>query len=231
MTWRRLTTEQPWLPYAAPLFLFLLLTSLEGSLPGGGEATISPWYPAFYALKVALVTAVAVACRATWADLRPWPRPSHVALAVAAGLLVIGLWVGLDGRYPDLPMTGSRQAYNPSVLSAPGRIGFLMIRGFGLILLIPLIEELFWRSFLNRWLIDADFQKLPVGRVTAQSAALTAMAFALAHPEWLPALLTGVIWAGLLHTTGSLSACVISHAVANLALGAYVLATGEWKYL
>jgi CAAX prenyl protease-like protein len=100
----------------------------------------------------------------------------------------------------------------------------------GLAALVPLIEELFWRSFLIRWLIDQDFRRVPIGRVTPMAAAVTSVLFALAHPEWLPALLTGLLWAGLLWQTRSLSACVISHVVANLALGIYVIAAGDWKY-
>ena len=55
--------------------------------------------------------------------------------------------------------------------------------------------------------------------------------FATAHPEeWLPAFLTGLAWAWLLHRPRSVSACVVSHMAANLALGVYVLATGAWKF-
>ena len=62
------------------------------------------------------------------------------------------------------------------------------------------------------------------------SATVTSVLFALAHPEWLPALLTGLLWAWLLHQTRSLTACVISHVVANLALGIYVIQYGAWKF-
>jgi membrane protease YdiL (CAAX protease family) len=62
------------------------------------------------------------------------------------------------------------------------------------------------------------------------AAGVTSVFFALAHPEWLPALLTGLLWAGLLWRTKSLGACVVSHATANLALGLYVIAIGAWKY-
>ena len=86
-------------------------------------------------------------------------------------------------------------------------------------MLVPLIEELFWRSFLIRWLIDQDFRRVPIGRVTPVSAAVTSALFAMAHPEWLPALLTGLLWAWLLQQTKSLPACVVSHVVANLAWG------------
>ena len=63
------------------------------------------------------------------------------------------------------------------------------------------------------------------------AAAVTSVVFALVHPEWLPALLTGALWAWLLWRTRSLSACMVSHATANLALGIYVIVTGDWKYL
>ena len=55
--------------------------------------------------------------------------------------------------------------------------------------------------------------------------------FALAHPEWLPAVLTGLAWAGLLAYTGKLSTCWISHMTANAVLGAYVLWSGNWIYV
>src|SRR5262249_61453435 len=100
-----------------------------------------------------------------------------------------------------------------------------------LVAVVPVVGELFWRSFLVRWLVDPDFQRVPIGKVTPLAVGITSVAFAVAHPEWLPALLTGLAWAGLLAWTRSLSACVISHAVANLALGVYVVTTGDWKFL
>lgn len=228
---RRLNQEHPWIVYVAPMFAFLLLTSLEGYLPGATDEQISPWYPGFYALKVAVVAAIAVACRSTWADLRPIPGPLDLALAVGGGVLVLALWIGLDGLYPALPFSAKRQSFNPGGLAPGARLGFLAARFFGLVLLVPLFEEIFWRSFLNRWLIDQDFAKVPVGRVTALSAGLTSAAFAFVHPEWLPALLTGLLWAGLLYRTRSLFACVVSHAVANLGLFVYSVLTDDWKYL
>jgi CAAX prenyl protease-like protein len=127
-------------------------------------------------------------------------------------------------------MGGARTAFDPNVLSPAGKWAFIAVRFAGLVLLVPVFEELFWRSFLIRWLIDQDFWKVPIGRVTPLAAGVSSAVFALAHPEWLPALLTGLIWAGLLWQTRSVSACVVSHVVANLALGIYVIATGEWKF-
>jgi CAAX prenyl protease-like protein len=209
--------------YIAPMAAFLVLTSLEGSLGEG-------WYPAAYAGKVLLVAVVAWLCRWSWADLRPFPRAAALSLAVTTGLIVYALWVGLEGYYPSLGFLGKRTGFDPGTLPPSWKVPFIAVRLFGLVLLVPLIEELFWRSFLMRWLIDPDFLKIPVGTVTPLAAAVTSGAFALAHPEWLPALLTGLLWAGLLWKTRSLSACVLSHAVANLALGVHVLSTGDWKF-
>jgi CAAX prenyl protease-like protein len=212
------------LPYVAPMFTFLVLTSLEGYLPDPA------WYPIAYATKVALVALVAWLCRESWRDLRPMPSVLGLVLAVVAGLVVFALWVGLDPYYPALNFLGKRTGLDPATLSPGWKLPFIIIRFAGLVLLVPLIEELFWRSFLIRWLINPDFMKVPVGRVTPMAAGVTSAVFALSHPEWLPALLTGLLWAWLLYQSRSLSACVLSHAVANFALGLYVLTTGDWKF-
>jgi CAAX prenyl protease-like protein len=210
---------------------FLALTSLEGYLPTRGGGVDPFWYPVVYAIKVAIVAALAWMCRSTWRDLAPRPSPGALALATALGLGVAAIWVGLDGRYPELPfLGGKRSSFDPNVMPRAGMVAFVAVRLLGLVVLVPLIEELFWRSFLMRWVIDQDFAQVPIGRVTPLAATVTSIAFGLAHPEWLPGLLTGLAWAWLVWSTKSLSACVISHAVANLALGLYVIATGDWKY-
>ncbi len=101
---------------------------------------------------------------------------------------------------------------------------------FGLVVVVPVIEELFYRSFLMRWLVDPDLARVPIGTVTPLGLAVTSIVFALSHPEWLPALLTGVVWGWLVGRTKSVSACVLSHAVANLVLGIYVMTTGAWRF-
>jgi CAAX prenyl protease-like protein len=221
-----------WLPYVAPMATFLVLTSLEGSLPAP-EGGTSPWYPLAYAAKMAVVTVVVIACRSTWRDLRPPPAPRSVALAIGMGLAVTALWVGLDGLYPTTESLGRRTGFDPRSIASPvGRIGFVLVRFYGLVLLVPLFEELFWRSFAIRYLVDPDdFTRVPIGRVTPTAATATAVVFAMAHPvEWLPAVLTGLAWAWLVHRTRSLAACVVSHATANLALGLYIVVKHDWKF-
>lgn len=223
--------EQHAWPYVLPLGIFLLLTSFESFLPRSAAGGAHPvYYPVFYALKIALVIAMLVVARRTWSDFRPFPRFPQLAASVLLGLVVAAVWIGLERLpYPRLPLTGSREAFDPLLLSPAMKGLFLAVRLLGLVAVVPVVEELFWRSFLMRWIADPEFWKVPVGRVTAVAAGVTSIFFAAAHPEWLPALLTGLGWAGLLAWSGRLSACLVSHAVANLALGAYVLATHSWR--
>jgi CAAX prenyl protease-like protein len=212
--------------------LYLALTSAEGYLPGTKDGPGPTAYALFYALKIALVAALLVAGRRAWNDFRPGPGRIGLALAVGIGLLVTIGWVGLERLpYPRIPLSGGRAAFDPFRLGGAALAGFLAVRFFGLVVVVPVMEELFWRSFLMRLIIDPDsnFERVPVGRVTPTAALITSALFAAAHPEWLPALLTGLAWAWLLGKTRSLSACLVSHAVANLGLGIYVLATGHWE--
>ncbi len=220
------------LPYAVPMFAYVALSGLEGYLPQVDNQPSAVWYPLAYAGKVGIVGLLAWWYRSAWKDYRPFPGVGSVLLATLTGLVVTGLWVGLDGLYPALPFLSSqRVGFDPMRLASGARWGFLFVRMLGLVALVPVIEELFWRSFLIRWLIDPDdFLRVPIGQVTPLAAGVTSVLFALAHPEWLPALLTGLLWAWLLWQTRSLSTCLISHAVANLALGIYVITTGDWKY-
>ena len=218
------TTQEPevW-PYILPLGTFLAITALEGSLN-------SSYYPAIYGLKLVLVVAALWVSRRILSDLWPVPSWKPAALSIAAGLLVAFLWVGLDGRYPEIKALGQRTAYDPERLNLVSRVYFITVRMIGLVVVVPLIEELFYRSFLMRWINNNDISRVPIGTVTPLALAVTTAVFAGSHPEWLPAILTSLIWGGLLAKTKSVSACVLSHAAANLALGIYVLSTGAWKF-
>jgi CAAX prenyl protease-like protein len=221
----------PWLPYVAPMAAYLALTALEGYLPKVGNGPNPAWYASAYAAKVIVVAVVVWLCRSAWRDLKPWPGPGMLGVAIGLGLLIAVIWIGIDPYYPRFSFLGTRAGFDPKALPAGGRAGFLVARMFGLVVLVPLIEELFWRSFLMRWLVDPDFLKVPIGRVTPMAVAITSIFFAAEHPEWLPGLLTGLAWAWLVWRSKSVSACVISHAAANLGLGVHALATGDWRFL
>jgi CAAX prenyl protease-like protein len=103
-------------------------------------------------------------------------------------------------------------------------------RLFGLVLMVPVMEEIFWRSFLLRYLTRHDFQTLPVGTFSALSLWVMVGASALAHPEWLAAVVASLAYAFWIRHTRSLFAAIIAHATTNAALGGYVLVTREWHY-
>lgn len=219
-------------PYILPLGGFLALTALEGQLPTGPGGAPSPvWYPIMYAVKLSVVAVLLWICRGIFRDLSPRPTRGGAALSIGIGLAVIVVWVGINGHYPAIPgLGGARTAFDPFTLPPTARAAFLVIRMTGLVLVVPLIEELFYRSFLMRWIIDPNVSRVPIGQVTPVALAVTSVVFALSHPEWLPALLTGLAWGWLVGRSKSVSACVLSHATANLALGVYVLVTHDWTF-
>lgn len=223
-------TRRPWLAYLAPLALFLVLSVFEGLLPKERGVVRPGAYAVAYAIKIVLVSAAAWACRSTWADLRPRPGIGWTTVSILVGGIVVLLWIGLDGKYPALPGQEKRVGFDPGTLSTSWRLAFTLVRLYGLVIVVPLIEELFWRSFLIRWIARQDFRSVPIGKVTWAGAAVTSVLFAVAHPEWLPALLTGLLWAGLLWRSRSVATCWISHLTANLLLGIYILSQSAWRF-
>jgi CAAX prenyl protease-like protein len=94
----------------------------------------------------------------------------------------------------------------------------------------PIMEELFWRSFLARYIISADFIRIEVGRFTPASFFLSALLFGLEHNLWLAGIMAGIGFNLVLYRTRSIAQCILSHAVANLLLGIYVLRSGQWQF-
>ena len=92
------------------------------------------------------------------------------------------------------------------------------------------LEELFWRSFAMRLLIDTDFKRVPLGQFAWFSFLAVAVAFGLAHHRWLPGIVAGLVYALVLYHRRNLFDCILSHATTNLLLGIYVLATGRWGF-
>lgn len=216
------TQRLTWVAYVAPMVLFMVLTYADSALP-------RVLYPAVYAVKVVVVTAALIAGRRFWRpDVRFDARV--LPLAMLVGLAVFAEWVILD-RWVPYPHLGSRTALNPfaAIPSPAARALFLLARFYGLALLVPVMEELFWRDILLRWFTQPDYETVPVGRFSWPAFWLVAAGFAAAHPEWLAALICAVAFGLLLQRTRSLFACIVAHAVANLALGLYVLTTGAWR--
>jgi CAAX prenyl protease-like protein len=81
-----------------------------------------------------------------------------------------------------------------------------------------------------RYLTKYEFQTLPVGTFSASALWVMVGASALAHPEWLAAVIASLAYALWLRRSRSLFAAIVAHATTNAALGGYVLVTREWHY-
>lgn len=184
----------------------------------------------------------------------PGAAPSPAARwveAVLVGLVVIVIWIGIDPYYPKLgelmtrfslwlgkllgyaepPDTPPPAPFDPTSIESPFvRYGFIASRVFGAVLVVALMEELFWRGFLLRWLVDEDFQRVPVGTFQLSGFAITVVLFGLEHEQWLAGMICGALYNWLYYRTRDVMACVVAHAVSNAALAAYVLTTGDWKF-
>ena len=214
--------------YVAPLACYMIPTMFEASNVFGLS------YEAVCTAKGVLAACVFVAY------FRHYPAFSSKGflLAVVAGFLGLFVWIGLDRLQAIVPglqkvvqmIQGSRAGYNPFSEGAPStqQIGFVIVRMLELIIVVPLIEEIFWRGFLSRFLIAEDFEKVQQGTFTRFSFIAVAVLFASAHAEILAAIAWGLLINWLYLKTRNVWACVLMHAVTNGLLGAYILTMRQW---
>jgi len=153
----------------------------------------------------------------------------HILLtSIGVGVIVFVLWINMDWLLPfQKPVPG----YDPNAISDPTLQATLsIVRIFGAAVVVPIMEELFWRSFLIRYLVDPDFERVPVGTFTWTSFLVTAALFGIEHQFIIAGIMAGILYAILLHRTKSVAACIASHGVTNFLLGIYVIRTGLWHF-
>jgi len=167
------------------------------------------------------------------------PIHPRIIWGVLFGILGIVYWIALSHLHLEKWLTsglpawlqvGERVSFDPlAELTDPlTKAIFLMVRLVGIAVLVPLVEELFWRCFLLRWSIDPEWQQVPLGTFTWTSCLLVTAMFTLAHPEWFAAAGYCLLINALLYWKKDLWLCVVAHGVSNLTLAVYVLWTGHW---
>lgn len=209
-----------------PFGLYIALLALEGLLPG--------WAPGFdvrwlYPVKAGLVALALMVLWRHYTELKSYGLLlKHLLLSLAVGLIVLVLWVNLDAAWMLMGEAG--KGYNPT--DAAGRIDWLLVafRIAGAALVVPVMEELFWRSFLQRWVQQTDFLALDPARIGFRALFIASALFAVEHVQWLAGLVAGLAYGWLYIRTRNLWAPVIAHGVTNGALGAYVVTTGHWSF-
>jgi CAAX prenyl protease-like protein len=211
-----------------PFAAFMVLLAVRGAVPSDGSWAIDPRW--IYGATVAVVGGLLALSWREYGELSWQNRPSapDVLLAVAVGLVVFVLWVQMDAPWMTLGEPSAR--FEP--LDAAGQVEWALvaIRVIGAALVVPLMEELFWRSFLMRWIEKPVFEGVDPRRVGLKAVVLSTFVFTLAHTLWLAAAMAGLAYAWLYVRTGKLWVPVIAHAVTNAALAAWVVATGNWQF-
>jgi CAAX prenyl protease-like protein len=163
-----------------------------------------------------------------------------IVLGFWAGTLGFVVWIGLDWLQSSIPglqslvdtvMQGGRAGYDPYANNGPSalQVAFVVVRVLEMVAIVPIMEELFWRGFLARYLLNEDFRSAPQGVFTPFSFTIVTLAFASVHPEVLAAVTWGAMINLLYRRTENLWACIVMHATTNAVLAAYVLATGTWR--
>src|SRR5882724_10704478 len=167
--------SKAWLPYVVPMGIYMAFLLVQTN------ANLLWMYPA----KVIAVAAALVYFRKEYEEL----RPGFSLLAVIVGLVAIAIWIGIDPFYPKF---ASGAAFDPATISSVAqRNMFLAFRIVGAVIVVPVMDELFWRAFLIRWLVNEDFKSVPVGMFTGSSFVVTTVLFGLEHDQWLVGLFCG----------------------------------------
>jgi CAAX prenyl protease-like protein len=222
---KQLVTKYPFLGFVAPFLVFILMLALKGFFPVGAR-----WQ---YPIQVGVVSAVVLALSRpvlSWRLVRP-------ASSVFIGFLVFAIWVAPDQIWPSYrhqplfenSLTGSaKSSLAPPLRSDPF---FLIFRILGTAVLVPVVEELFWRGWMMRYIINPDFRKVPLGSYSAPAFWITAVLFATEHgPYWEVGLIAGVIYNWWMLRTRNLMDCVLAHGVTNALLAIFVVGFGHWEF-
>ena len=164
-------------------------------------------------------------------------RPRFLVASAVLGVVVFVIWIGPDVLFPEyrrLPLfqnslTGLSQTSLPlASLSDPV---VLALRVLQAVVIVPIVEELFWRAWLMRWLINTDFRRVPLGAYAPFAFWITAILFASEHgPYWDVGLITGIIYNLWMIRSKSVADCILMHAVTNGILSIYVISTAQWQY-
>jgi exosortase E/protease (VPEID-CTERM system) len=213
--------EYPAAPFVVPLLVLLLTATVTGAFSGGG-------FDPFYGLRV-LTTLLVILFFLNVYRRQAILEWSWSWRAVAIGVAVFCLWLALE------PLAGvdasARGAQAAALGSLPPVLAavWLVFRAIGSVFVVPFVEELAFRGYLMRLLIDEHFERVPMGSFTYFSLAVSSLVFGLMHGRWLAGTLAGLLFALAVYHRGQLSDAVVAHATANGLITAYVLGTGNWQ--
>jgi hypothetical protein len=210
--------------YIAPFLVFIGFMAIDAAIHLPAD-----WY---YAMRfLAVLLTIAFVSRPVLSFRAGFPLAS-----IGIGIAVFLIWIGPDLLFGyrhhwlfDNSLTGAAASSIPPALKR--NVMFIVLRVASSVALVPVLEELFWRGWLMRWLIAKDFLKVPLGTYTPTAFWIVAVLFASEHgPYWEVGLAAGIVYNWWIVHTRNLADCMLAHAVTNGLLSVYVLTTGQWQY-
>ena len=214
--------------YAVPMAVFLAALALVGGLKkiGGSFWLDAPEYW-LYPLQTFICAALLFWYRREY----DFHSPRQPLIALGIGIVVCVLWVSPQAFFGFPART---EGFNPTVF-AEQPVAYwstVALRFLRLVIIVPLVEEIFWRGFLLRYFVDEKFDRVPFGTFSWLSFGVVTIGFMLVHStaDWPAALLTGALYNWVAYRTRSLGACVLAHAVTNLLLGIWIMSTRQWGF-
>jgi CAAX prenyl protease-like protein len=184
-----------------------------------------------YPVKAAAVAVVLAVCWRHFDELRDLRSAQRGLLpALGIGAAVFVLWVNLDLPWATLTAAGGAPGFDPRDAEGGLIWSLVVARILGAAVVVPLMEELFWRSLVMRWIESPRFADVLPSAVGFRALALSSLAFGLEHDLWLAGILAGFAYGWLYRKFGSLWVPVFAHGTTNLLLGVWVVQTGNWQF-
>ena len=206
--------------------LIVVFDLLKPFVPSG--VLLDNFTAVIYPVKILAVTGILIYYWKSYDELRfDNIKAVHLLGALATGVIVFVLWINMDWDFATL---GSSEAYDPAILPGGTFYAFLAVRLAGTALIVPIFEEIFWRSFVLRYIINQNFIAVKIGAFTWMSFIVSSLLFGSEHYLWLAGIMAGLFYNLLLYWSRSIYVCIIAHSVTNLLLGIYVIRTGSWQF-
>ena len=217
----------------APFLIFLALTVCQG------EFGVASAYWFYFAKTIAGVWLI-LEMRPVVAEMR-WTFSWE---AVVVGVAVFAMWVGISGEWTTQnslwvklgishPPAEPVRPWNPNEPFGSGSaLAWLMImtRILGSTFVVPPLEEVFYRSFLYRYIANQNFLSVPFNRFLPWPFLATAAVFGFSHNEWLAGILCGTAFQWLVIRKNRLGDAMTAHAITNFLLGVWIVWKHAWHF-
>jgi CAAX prenyl protease-like protein len=212
----------------APFAAYIALLAVTPLMADGGRGFASGWQAWLPAARGLLAGALLLLLWSRYSELQGprIARPGDLAIACMLGFVVYVLWIALDA--PWMVLGSPTSPTSMSTDYGTHALAITTARLLGLVVVVPIIEELFWRSFVMRWLTHQQFLSVDPRTVSRFAFWSTAVLFALEHNQWLAGLVAGVAFNWLYMRTRSVGVAILAHAVANACLGFHILHFNRW---